>query len=248
VFNLISIIIPAKNEWKTIPLIIRIAKQSLVNLDKEIIIVATDKKTAEVAKKECVKVILQKDKGKGNGMKFGFKDSSGEIIVFTDADILNFNKGWIEKTAFPIIKNEADVVIGYYKLPWYATSTELIYRPLIKLLFPEVENKIKGFPLSGQRAFKRKILKRIEFYPNYGVEAAMNIDLVNLKPVPIIKEVSLGKKVDIFKKVNIKLIHEIIEAIIDRAEKYNKVSILLESNFIQVEKILLNCLKKLVKE
>lgn len=235
---MISIIIPAKNEERTIGKTIRAAKSCFPDLDKEIIVIdgKSKDKTVEIAKKERVKVIVQRDSGKGNAMKLGFEHSSGEIVVFTDADIQNFGKKWIENIVKPILDDKADVVLGWCSSPYFKVATEAVYKPLIRLLFPEVEERISFEPLTGQRAFKRTVLSKIKFFPNFGVEAAMNIDLVNMRPVPRIEEIFLGKKLEVYKGSTF-MTKEIIEAIISKAKEYDRFSRIKERNFIDVIKI-----------
>lgn len=234
---MISIIIPAKNERKTIGKTIRIAKMCFPNHRKEIIIVAGDRGTADTANRENVrdvKVIIQKNQGKGNALKLGFENSSGDVIIFSDADITNLNKNWIENIAKPILRNKADVCLGCYTTPWFQVATETVYRPLIKLVFPEVEEKIKSQPLTGQRAFKRWVLEKIDFYPNFGFETAINIDLV-LKIRPRIKEIFLGEKIDVYKSHE-NLVSDLIKAIIAKAKEYNRFDRIEKSNIKKVLK------------
>ncbi len=230
---MLSIIITSKNEEKTISNTILSAKKSFPKMKKEVLLVDNSSdRTAEIAKKEGVdKILVQQDTGKGNAMRLGFENSSGDIISFTDADISNINEKWIECVVEPILKNEADATIGCYTSPFFMTATETVYRPLIKLLFSEVEKCIISQPLSGQRAFRRKVLEQLELFPSMGVEAAMNIDLV-MKKINI-TEVPLPEKIDRYKG-NLQMVPDIIEAIIDMAKKYERYDKLKNSNFKNV--------------
>jgi len=100
---MISVIIPALNEEKTIRKVIHQAKRN--NLVSEIIVVddqSMDNTIAE-AKKEDVKIITSTILGKGHSMREGMMMAKNEIIVFLDADIPNYNEDIIEKLAEPLI-------------------------------------------------------------------------------------------------------------------------------------------------
>jgi glycosyltransferase involved in cell wall biosynthesis len=243
--HLLSIIIPAKNEEKTIKNTISVAKKCFPNIQKEIIVVAANPLTEKAIKKEGVVVLRQKDKGKGNAMKLGFGNSSGEIVVFSDADIQNLEKSWIEKIVKPILDNKADVVLGWCRSPYFKVATETVYKPLMELLFPEVKKKIsfEKESLTGQRAFKRPILSKLDLFPNFGVETAMNIDLTFLKPPTRIKEVFLGEKLEAYKGSTF-MVQEIVEVIIAKAKEYNRFSRIKERNYVEAIKLFSRTIEK----
>ena len=107
-FPLISLIVPAFNEEKTIENSI----QSLLELDYpnyEIIMVddgSTDKTFAQAKKFENSKLRLvhQKNQGKANALNNGIKNSKGEIIVTVDADTI-LNKDSLRKIAARFAQN-----------------------------------------------------------------------------------------------------------------------------------------------
>lgn len=91
-FKKVSIIIPAKNEEETLPMVLTDLLGTIKKIDEynfEVIVVddnSTDK-TSEIAKSFGVKVIKnKKSSGKGNALISGFENSSGDIIIMLDAD------------------------------------------------------------------------------------------------------------------------------------------------------------------
>lgn len=112
--QLVSVIIPAKDEANTIGSIITKIKQSLSKYNFEIITVddgSTDN-TAEIARAtESIVISHKHNLGKGAAMKTGVGKSKGNIIVFIDSDGAHHPKD-IPGIIAPIIQNKADFVIG----------------------------------------------------------------------------------------------------------------------------------------
>lgn len=89
----ISIVIPAYNEVKTIPKLIK--KIKAINLNsiqfkKEIIVVndgSTDSTKSVLAKIKGIKVLNTKNQGKGKAVQAGIKISNSDYILIQDADL-----------------------------------------------------------------------------------------------------------------------------------------------------------------
>lgn len=107
--NLITLVIPAKNEEKTIGEIIEKSKKYA----KEIIVVdgySQDNTVLEAKKKGAI-VIKDNKKGKGDAIRTIIPHITGYITVFIDADG-SHNPYDIPKIIEPILKDEADHVSG----------------------------------------------------------------------------------------------------------------------------------------
>lgn len=184
---MISVIIPALNEEKTIRKVIQQAKRN--ELVSEIIVVddqSTDN-TIREARKESVKVITSTQIGKGDSMREGMMLAANEILVFLDADIPNYTEDIIEKLSRPLIDDQADFVKSYFERQ-AGRVTEILVKPLLEFFFPQLL-KFRQ-PLSGMIAGKKSFFEKVEFENDYGVDIGLLIDMdkVNAR----IKEVCIG--------------------------------------------------------
>ncbi|HHY47427.1 MAG TPA: glycosyltransferase family 2 protein [Firmicutes bacterium] len=172
----VSVVIPAFNEAATLPATIRAV--SATGIVKEIIVVDDGSKdsTAEVARGGGARVLqLSRHKGKGAAMGEGVKASTGEIVVFLDAD-LGEKAGELVKLVSPIIDGEADLAIA--RLPSVGPGRGMGFvKGLGKLGIEILTGKVFSAPLSGQRAARRQVfLSLLPFAPGWGAEVGMTID------------------------------------------------------------------------
>jgi phosphoserine phosphatase SerB len=187
----VSVIIPALNEEKTIERVVREARKA--RYLNEILVVdgGSRDRTVKTALKAGAKVIKQSKKkfpGKGIAMMDGVLNASGDILVFIDADIENFNCRFIEKLVEPIVNDEADFVKGYYERK-AGRVTEITAKPLVGVFFPEV--KLRQ-PLSGEIAGLRELFLKMKFEEGWGIDIGIVLDAFMLRAR--IKEVNLGYK------------------------------------------------------
>lgn len=105
----ISVIIPAYNEEKALPLVLKDLPELY-----EIIVVdnnSTDA-TAQVAQAHGAKVVSEKHRGYGSACLKGISSlASPDIVVFLDGDYSDYPEE-IEKLVRPISDNEMDFVLG----------------------------------------------------------------------------------------------------------------------------------------
>ena len=176
---MITVVIPAYNESGNLVRAVKKLTQ-LLNRQKykyEILISedgSTDK-TFEIAarlarKNPRIKVFhSDKRRGKGGAIKFAFKKSRGNILIFSDADLFNF------VSSFPVfvkkLEGDCDVCIGSRYLPSSKSHRSVqrfflskSYNFLIKLLF---NTNISDFQC-GIKGFKKKTLPTILATKNNG--------------------------------------------------------------------------------
>ncbi|MGQ4876901.1 MAG: glycosyltransferase family 2 protein, partial [Promethearchaeia archaeon] len=160
----ISIVIPLYNEENTIGnLINRIPEHK--NLEIIIVDDGSKDKSPEIIKKlmKKRKLILIRhriNQGYGKALLTGIKKASGDIIISMDSDGQH-NPEEISKLLIPILKKEADIVIGSrylgrsnYPVPIYTRLGELVIEKILKIFFKQTIKNNQG----GFRAFNRKSL------------------------------------------------------------------------------------------
>lgn len=190
--NYISVVIPAKNEEKTIGRVISAVR----NKADEIIVVDgySNDWTREIAEKEGARVVLQTKKmfpGKGNAMKTGLNVAKGDIVVFIDADMESIEPDWITLLTQPIINGETDICKAEYKRgPLDAAVTKLVAKPLLKTLYPDLNVHM---PLEGEIAARKSIFEKLEFREDWGIDVGLVISAH--KQGFRIKNVFLGEKI-----------------------------------------------------
>jgi glucosyl-3-phosphoglycerate synthase len=171
---MITVIIPALNEEKTIRQVIRQARRnSLVN---EVIVVddmSADNTIAE-AKKEEARVITSTHVGKGDSMREGMLMAGNEIIVFLEPDTPSYEEDIVGKLTAPLIRGEADFVKSYYERQGGKVA-EILAKPLLEFFFPHLL-KFRQ-PLSGMIAGRKSIFQKVEFDNDYGVDIGLLIDM-----------------------------------------------------------------------
>lgn len=184
---MISVIIPALNEEKTIGNIVRFCLADPLVAE---VIVVDDKSTdhtAEVAAKCGAKVIVSDVRGKGISMRDGIRQAYNDLIVFLDGDIDPYPEKTIRNLADPIIDGSADFVKGAFARN-AGRVTELVAKPLLSILFPGLGHFSQ--PLSGMVAGKKSFFSKIEFINDYGVDIGILIDMHLMKAR--VTEVNIG--------------------------------------------------------
>ncbi len=176
--KLVSVIIPAFNEEKTVAEVVKVClKTPEVG---EIIVVndGSQDKTKERLQvfrdKNKVKVVnLPKNRGKGYAVAQGIRAARYDYLLFLDADLINLQPHYLASLFWPVLANQADMTI--------AVSVSF-YSPYYR-----------SWPLSGQRCLKRnsfnsRIIKKME-KTGYGLEVFLN-ELMKKKRVVVIPWVS----------------------------------------------------------
>ena len=214
----ISLALPALNEEETIGNILHIAKLQLMEekpLLDEIILLDSDSidHTCEIAAGYDIPTYRNSEvlpqygfrSGKGEVLWKSLYVSSGDIIIWVDTDIKNFNAKFIYGILGPLLAKESiQFVKGFYKRPVMGRNgviypmsggrvTELTSRPMLNLFYPQLSGIVQ--PLSGEYGGRRELLEQLTFTSGYGVETSLLIDAYELGKLSAIGQVNLDERV-----------------------------------------------------
>ncbi|CCQ93186.1 Glycosyl transferase family 2 [[Clostridium] ultunense Esp] len=189
----VLIVVPVYNEADRIADTIKGLKE--IELIDEILIVndgSTDK-TGEVIEELDVSIItLQKNKGKGFAMRKAIEEREYDYIGFVDGD-LGLTSVEVEKLIYPVITDEVDFTIAKFPESNVNTKTKGGFgfvKGLAKKGVYYYTKKEINTSLSGQRVYKKEIMKYMKYIPDrYGIEVAMTVQALEngftFKEVPV---------------------------------------------------------------
>ncbi|MEV5830440.1 glucosyl-3-phosphoglycerate synthase [Spirillospora sp. NPDC052242] len=213
----ISVVLPARDEEATVGTIVECIRGDLVRrvpLVDEIVVIdsrSTDR-TAAVARAAGARVVAQDSvlpalgrmSGKGEALWKSLAVTSGDIIVFVDADLREFTSSYVTGLLGPLL---TDPSVGYVKACYDrplvdggrsvegggGRVTELVARPLINMHWPLLAGVMQ--PLGGEYAGRRALLERLPFVTGYGVEIGLLVDVYRDSGLDAIAQVDLGRRV-----------------------------------------------------
>jgi glucosyl-3-phosphoglycerate synthase len=206
----VSVCLPARNEEATVGHIVATVRRTLmeaVPLVDEVVVIddrSTDA-TAEAAAWEGARVLGVDDvlpdtprgAGKGNAMWKSLHAADGDLVCWLDADVRNFAPHFVSGLLGPLLTDpDVAFVKGYYRRPLHGEPTgggrvtELVARPLLSLLFPELAGFVQ--PLGGEYAGRRDVLEAVPFVEGWGVEIGLLVDVVARVGLGATAQVDLG--------------------------------------------------------
>jgi glucosyl-3-phosphoglycerate synthase len=212
----VSVVLPARDEEATVGrLVSDIAEQWVhrVPLVDELVVVDSDStdRTAELARAAGADVVATADvlpghgshPGKGEALWKSLAATTGDLVVFHDADLLGDVSHYVPALLGPLLTDPAvGYVKGCYTRPLSADGvtspagggrvTELTARPLLNAWWPELAGVVQ--PLAGEYAGRREFLEQVPFSSGYGVEVGLLLDLLELVGLPGLAQVDLGER------------------------------------------------------
>jgi glucosyl-3-phosphoglycerate synthase len=212
----ISVVLPARNEQDTVGLIVSAIRRELVErfpLVDEIVVIDSRSvdDTAAVATAAGAKVFAQDSilprlptlSGKGEALWKSLAVTTGDLLVFVDADLLNFSPSFVTGLLGPLLcQSSVSYVKACYDRPYNGGEaafagggrvTELVARPLINMHWPALAGVVQ--PLSGEYAGRRSLLERLPFVTGYGVELGLLLDTLDESGLDALAQVDLGVRV-----------------------------------------------------
>jgi len=216
----VSLVVPARNEAATVGDVVTRVREALMEttalLDEVVVIdsdstddtyaVATDA-GAVVHRAAEIRPDLGVAVGKGEAMWKSLFVTSGDLLVFMDADLLDWDTHFVPGLLGPLLtRPEVALVKGFYERPMLGGSetdddaaayeggrvTELVARPLLNLLFPELAGLVQ--PLAGEWAIRRELFSALPVPTGYAVETTALIDTVRARGLDAIAQVDLGRR------------------------------------------------------
>lgn len=205
-----SLCIPARNEAASIGDLIDAARRELWELGTvdEIVVIddGSDDLTAfeaalagaTVVSSAALMIEVGPSCGKGDAMWRSLATSTGELIVWCDGDIRDFDVRRLGLLLQPLRSDpDIEMVKGYFRrvnadgLPTDGGRvSELVARPLLSLLMP-IAADIRE-PLSGMFAMRRTAAESLSFESDYGVDIGLLLDTIAKWGRSSVVEVDLG--------------------------------------------------------
>jgi glucosyl-3-phosphoglycerate synthase len=212
-----SLVVPARNEAATVGDVVSRVREALTEttaLLDEIVVIDSDStdETHQVAtaagavvhRSREVRPDLGSHPGKGEAMWKSLFVTRGDLLVFMDADLVDWDTHFVPGLLGPLLTDpRVALVKGFYERPLRDDSgreqafeggrvTELVARPLIALEWPELSWLVQ--PLAGEWAVRRSLFERLAVPTGYAVELAALVDTARLLGVDAIAQVDLGRR------------------------------------------------------
>ena len=208
----VSVCLPALNVADTVGPIVETLRTRLIEdvpLVSEIVVMdgsSTDG-TRRAAREAGARVVMDHEvlpglipgRGKGEAMWKSLAVLTGDLVVWLDADVVDFDPAFVTGLLGPLL---SDPEVGYVKALYRrglgsddeggGRVTEICARPLINLFYPD----LAGFaqPLSGEAAGRRDLLCSVPFFNGYAVEIGLLIDLQRHAGLGALAQVDLGSR------------------------------------------------------
>jgi glucosyl-3-phosphoglycerate synthase len=209
----ISLCIPARNEAATVGRIVSTLHAALVRdhplLDELVVLdhASTDE-TAAVSR-DAGATVISADLvlpeygpaiGKGDVLWRSLATTSGDIVVWLDADLVGLTADVVVGLVGPLLVDPSVTMVrAVYERALAGQVgeggrvTELTARPVLSLLHPRLAHVRQ--PLGGEYAARREVLEAVPFEPDYGVEMGLLIDVAAGWGAESIAQVDVGQRV-----------------------------------------------------
>lgn len=207
----VSVVIPARDEEATVGGVVRAIAGAFRpgGLVDELVVMDSDSTdgTAEAAARAGATVYRCREvaeglgayPGKGEALWKSLLVTTGDIVVFVDADLTRWGTHFVTGLLGPLLDPAQETLL--VKACYDRVSdgpagggrvTELVVRPLINLWWPELAGVAQ--PLAGEWAASRSLLETLPIPVGYGVELAVLVDTAARHGTGAIAQVDLGER------------------------------------------------------
>lgn len=215
----VSVVLPALDEEATVGALVSELRPLVGGLVDELVVMDSGSRdrTVEVAREAGARVVHRSDvlpelepwPGKGEVLWRSLAATSGDLLVFIDSDLVDFDVGFVPALLGPLLLRrqrhlrmgrQVHLVKGFYRRPLRIDNveagtgggrvTELLARPLLNALRPELAGVVQ--PLGGEYAASRTFLESVPFAAGYGVEIGLLLDVHTRYGLAGLAQVNLG--------------------------------------------------------
>ncbi|MDP2774936.1 MAG: glucosyl-3-phosphoglycerate synthase [Nocardioides sp.] len=213
----VSLVVPARNEAATVGDVVTRVREALVEtvaLLDQIVVIDSDSTDATydvasdagavVHRSAEIRPDLGTRPGKGEAMWKSLFVTTGDVLVFMDADLLDWDTHFVPGLLGPLLTDPGVALVkGFYERPMLdggggggpldgGRVTELVARPVIALDYPELAGLVQ--PLAGEWAVRRALFETLSVPTGYAVELAALIDTLAAHGPGAIAQVDLGRR------------------------------------------------------
>jgi len=212
----ISVVIPARNEERTVASVVGPLRAELVSgapLVDELVVIDSDSTdgTARAAAQAGAVVHRAGDiapelgayRGKGEALWKSLLVTRGDVLVFVDADLTQWGPHFVTGLLGPLLADPGvRLVKGFYaRVRTEADGsvsteggrvTELVARPVLSLWWPHLAGVVQ--PLAGEWAIRRDLMESLNIPVGYGVELGTLLDTASRHGLDALAQVDLGSR------------------------------------------------------
>lgn len=164
---MISVVIPALNEARTIAAMVAFARKSAQVSEVIVVDDGSTDGTPELARAAGACVVTSTLLGKGASLDDGMRAARNDIVLYLDGDLTNVQHDLIKRMVTPLVQDQADFVKARFSRQ-AGRVTLLTALPLLRRFFPELAQFSQ--PLGGIVAARRALLAQLRFESDYGVD------------------------------------------------------------------------------
>ena len=211
----VSVVIPARNEERTVGRVVTgiASLMTETGLVDELVVMDSDStdQTSAVAARAGAAVYRAREvapelgtfPGKGEALWKSLLVTSGDLLVFVDADLTHWGPHFVTGLLGPLLANERVLLVkGFYERLYDGGDgsitadggrvTELVARPLLSLWRPDLTGDAQ--PLAGEWAARRELMRSLPIPVGYGIELAVLIDTAREHGLDAVAQVDLGRR------------------------------------------------------